>query len=153
MYGIEDPRIVASVRAYVKLMRASRAVTAQLEVRLTAAGLTTTQLGVLEALLHLGPLTQRSLTTKVLTSPGNMTDLIEKLEQRGLVSRCRVETDRRNIAVGLTAEGQAFIGNLFPLHAGDIAEVMKTMSDAEIATLDTLLRRLGKAAASCNVKG
>jgi MarR family 2-MHQ and catechol resistance regulon transcriptional repressor len=101
MYGIEDPRIVASVRAYVKLMRASRAVTAQLEVRLTAAALTTTQLGVLEALLHLGPLTQRSLTTKVLTSPGNMTDLIEKLEQRGLVSRCRVETDRRNIAVGL----------------------------------------------------
>jgi MarR family 2-MHQ and catechol resistance regulon transcriptional repressor len=149
MFGVENPRTVAAVRAYVKLMRASRAVTARLEARLTAAGITTTQLGVMEALLHLGPLTQRALIDKVLTSPGNMTDLIDKLEQRGYVSRCRVQADRRNVEVGLTPAGREFIGTLFPQHAGDIAEIMETLSDAEIATLDTLLRRLGKAASSC----
>jgi MarR family 2-MHQ and catechol resistance regulon transcriptional repressor len=148
MFGVENPRIVGAVRAYVKLMRATRTVTAWTEARLTAAGVTHTQLGVLEALLHLGPLTQRVLIDKVLTSPGNMTDVIDKLEQRGYVSRCRVATDRRNVEVGLTPAGRAFIGALFPLHASDIAAVMNHLSEAEIATLDTLLRRLGRQPAS-----
>lgn len=150
MFGVDNPRTVAAVRLYVKLMRATRAITARAEPRLANAGITTTQLGVLEALLHLGPLTQRALTDKVLTSPGNMTDVIDKLEKRGYVSRCRVAADRRNVEVGLTPAGQAFILALFPLHAGDIAAAMKALSDAEIATLDSLLRRLGRAAASCN---
>jgi MarR family 2-MHQ and catechol resistance regulon transcriptional repressor len=90
MYNVTDPRTIASVRLYVKLARASRAVAARTEARLAALGLTHTQLGVLEALLHLGPLTQRVLIQKVLTSPGNMTDVIDKLTERGLVTRCRV---------------------------------------------------------------
>lgn len=149
MPGIEDLRGAAALRAYVKLMRASRAVTARLEARLAAAGITITQFGVLEAVLHLGPLTQRVLVDKVLTSPGNMTDVIDKLEQRGYVSRCRVAADRRNVEVALTPAGRQFIGTLFPLHAGDIAAAMSGLSEAEIATLDTLLRRLGTTAASC----
>ncbi len=152
MHGVDNPRTVAALRAYVKLMRASRAITNRVEARLTAVGITATQLGVLEALLHLGPLTQRALIDKVLTSPGNMTDLIDKLEQRGYVSRCRVESDRRNVEVGLTPAGRSFIGDLFPQHASDIAAAMQGLSVAEIAALDTLLRRLGKAAASCKIK-
>jgi len=150
MFGVDNPRIIAAVRAYVKLSRASRAVNAGTEARLTAAGITHTQLGVLEALLHLGPLTQRALIDKVLTSPGNMTDLIDKLEQRGYVARCRPANDRRNVEVALTEAGTNFIGNLFPAHAGDIAAAMGGLTDAEIATLDGLLRRLGHHAAACN---
>jgi MarR family 2-MHQ and catechol resistance regulon transcriptional repressor len=145
MFGVENPRIIAAVRAYVKLSRANRAVNASTEARLSAAGITHTQLGVLEALLHLGPLTQRVLIDKVLTSPGNMTDLIDKLEQRGFVARCRVAADRRNVEVGLTEAGTRFIAELFPAHAADIAASMVALSDAEIATLDGLLRRLGRA--------
>ena len=150
MFGVDNPRIIAAVRAYVKLSRASRAVAAGTEARLTAAGITHTQLGVLEALLHLGPLTQRSLIDKVLTSPGNMTDIIDKLEQRGFVARCRAAADRRNVEVGLTKTGSSFIAGLFPAHAGDIAAAMNALTDAEIATLDQLLRRLGLGASACN---
>lgn len=145
MFGVDDPRTIAAVRAFVKLSRATRAVNAGTEARLTAAGITHTQLGVLEALLHLGKLTQRALIGKVLTSPGNMTDLIDKLEQRGFVARCRVAADRRNVEVGLTEAGTQFIGGLFPAHAADIAAAMEGLTDAEIATLDGLLRRLGRA--------
>ncbi len=127
----------------MKLARAGRAVAAQTEPRLTAAGLTHTQLGVLEAILHLGPLTQRVLGKKVLTSPANLTDLIDKLARRGLVVRCRVAADRRNVEVDLTPAGRDFIGDLFPHHAQDIAGAMAGLTDAEIATLDTLLRRVG----------
>ncbi len=142
-------RTAAALRLYVKLARAARAVAVRTEPRLAAAGLTHTQLGVLEALLHLGPLTQRALIRKLLTSPGNLTDVIDKLEARGLLARCRVATDRRNVEVGLTPEGERFIASFFPQHAADIAASMAALSDEEIATLDGLLRRLGTTAAAC----
>lgn len=149
MHGVDNPRTEAAVRAYVKLARATRAVGARTEARLTEAGITHTQLGVLEAILHLGPLTQRALILKILTSPGNMTDLIDKLEERGFVTRCRVAADRRNVEVDLTETGRTFISELFPQHAQDIAAAMSPLSDAEIATLDELLRRVGRGDSPC----
>ncbi|MCF3947847.1 MarR family transcriptional regulator [Acidiphilium sp. AL] len=147
MYGVEDAATIAAVRAYVKLLRASRAVVARTLPRLAEAGLTHTQLGVLEAVLHLGPLTQRDLTRKLLTSPGNLTDVIDKLARRGLVERVACKEDRRSVRVVLTDSGRAFIEGLFPGHAEDIAAAMAGVTGVELAELDRLLRRLGKGAA------
>jgi MarR family 2-MHQ and catechol resistance regulon transcriptional repressor len=146
VFGVEDPAVEEAVRAYVKLMRAARAVTACLEHRLAARGLTTTQLGVLEALLHKGPLTHRELGRKVLTSAGNMTDVVDKLEARGLVRRVRGVADRRQVRVELTDAGRALIERVFPSHAADIARAMSGLDDAELLELGKLLRRLGMAA-------
>ncbi|HEY6431169.1 MAG TPA: MarR family transcriptional regulator [Acetobacteraceae bacterium] len=139
--------MVEALRAYVKLLRAAKAVVARLEPGLANAGLTLTQLGVLEAVLHKGPLTQRELGRKVLTSAGNMTDVIDKLERRGMVSRSRKPGDRRAVRVELTPEGQRRIEAIFPPHAGKIAAAMSGLSPAELAQLGELLRKLGMAAA------
>jgi MarR family transcriptional regulator, 2-MHQ and catechol-resistance regulon repressor len=146
MSGMDDPAVREAVRAYVKLFRASRAVLARVEPRLAAAGLTPTQLGVLEGILHKGPMTQRELGRKVLTSAGNMTDVIDKLQARGLVRRIRGCGDRRSVRVELTEDGQALIGGLFPRHAADIAGAMSGLDAAELAELGRLLRKLGRAA-------
>ena len=132
---------------YVKLLRASRAVLARVEPRLAATGLTVTQFGVLEAILHKGPLGQRELSRKVLTSPGNMTDLVDKLEARGLVHRIRQKADRRAVRVELTEAGRALIKPLFADHAGDIAAAMGGLDENELRQLSALLRKLGLAAA------
>lgn len=144
MFGVEDPAIGAAVRAYVKLMRAHRSVTARLEPALAACQLTLTQLGVLEAVLHLGPLSHRELGHKLLTSPGNLTDVIDKLEARDLVRRVRGVADRRQVRVELTAAGRTLIEEVFPRHAADIAAAMAGLTPAEIDQLGGLLRRLGK---------
>lgn len=143
MFGTDDPAIVAAVRAFVKLNRATRAVLATVEPRLASAGLTPTQLGVLEAVLHLGPMTQRELGRKVLTSAGNMTDVIDKLAARGLLARAPVATDRRSVHVVLTPDGRALIERLFPLHARDIGRAFACLAPPELAELDRLLRKLG----------
>ena len=142
-----DPFVATALAAYVKLLRASKAVVAKLEPRLASLGLTPTQLGVLEAILHKGPLTQRQLSRKVLTSAGNMTDVIDKLERRNLVHRARSEVDRRAIVVDLTAEGHRLISELFRAHALDIAHAMSGLDRAELAQLGDLLRKLGRVAA------
>ena len=147
MYGVDDPAVEEAVRAYVKLMRAARAVTAGIEHRLAARGLTTTQLGVLEALLHKGPLTHRELGRKVLTSAGNMTDVVDKLEARGLVARVRDTADRRQVRVELTDAGRIMIERVFPCHAADLARAMSGLDGRELRLLGDLLRRLGMAAA------
>lgn len=147
MQGVTDPGIAAAVAAYVKLMRARSAVVARVEPMLAKAGLTLTQLGVLEALLHKGPMCQRDLVRKILTSPGNMTDVIDKLQRRGLVARAPMPGDRRQVQVNLTDAGRELISTVFPHHAQDIAGAMSGLDGGEIAQLNHLLRKLGMAAA------
>jgi MarR family 2-MHQ and catechol resistance regulon transcriptional repressor len=147
MFGVDDPATVQAVRAYVKLLRASHCVVARIEPLLAREGLTVTQLGVLELLLHQGPLAHREIGRKLLTSAGNMTDVVRKLEARGLVRRAKVIGDRRQLAVHLTPAGRSMIEALFPRHAADIAAAMSGLNTAELEQLGELLRRLGKAAA------
>lgn len=133
----------AALAAYVKLMRAERAIVARLEPSLAREGLTLTQFGVLEALWHKGPFTQGELSRKVLTSPPNLTDVVERLAARGLVRRERQRADRRRVEVTLTPEGTALIARLFPQHAAEIAASMGALSACELRLLEDLLRRLG----------
>jgi MarR family 2-MHQ and catechol resistance regulon transcriptional repressor len=130
----------------VKLLRAAKTVIARTETRLHAVGLTPTQLGVLEGILHRGAMTQRELGRKVLTSAGNMTDVIDKLERRGLVSRTRAPSDRRSVLVDLTPAGRTLIQSVFPGHAADIAAAMAGLDRGELRELGRLLRKLGLAA-------
>jgi MarR family 2-MHQ and catechol resistance regulon transcriptional repressor len=124
-------------------------VLAAVEPRVAAAGLTLTQLGVLEAVLHKGPMTQRELGRKVLTSPGNMTDVIDKLAARGLIRRA--PRDRRSVQVELTPEGRSLIESVFPAHASDIACAFATLTPEELAELDRLLRKLGLCASALDL--
>ena len=151
MQGVPDPAVRDAVRAYVKLNRATRSVLAFVEKRVAAAGLTLTQLGVLEAVLHKGPMHQRELGRKVLTSAGNLTDVIDKLAARDLVRRAR--RDGRSVQVELTEAGRGMIEDLFPAHAGDIARSFAGLSPAELATLDALLRRVGQGARALEAEG
>jgi MarR family 2-MHQ and catechol resistance regulon transcriptional repressor len=146
MFGVEDAETRAAVRAYVKLMRATRSVSARVEPFLARHGLTATQLGVLETILHTGPKSHRELCRKILTSPGNITDVVDKLAARGLVVRMRDAGDRRQVQVQLTPSGRALIESVFPPHAAGIAAAMAGLDAAETAQLDALLRKLGRAA-------
>jgi MarR family 2-MHQ and catechol resistance regulon transcriptional repressor len=152
-HGVTDAATEEAVRAYVKLMRASRAVASRVEPLVGAEGLTLTQLGVLEGILHKGPMTHRELGRKVLTSAGNMTDVVDKLEARGLVRRVRAASDRRQVWVELTEQGSAMIQALFPRHAEDIARAMAGLDVDELKQLGALLRKLGIAAVHGNDAG
>lgn len=133
--------------AYIKLMRAADSVTALVHGPLRWEGLTVSQFGVLEALLHLGPLTQVELGRKILKSGGNMTMVIDNLERRQLVRRERQAGDRRSRLIHLTGRGRGVIEAAFPPHAGRIAGAMGALTSGEQEELGRLCRKLGRAAA------
>lgn len=133
----------AALNAYVKLMRAAESVSARVHGHLAGVGLSISQFGVLEALHHLGPLSQAEIAKKILKSTGNITMVINNLERRGLVKRERDQEDRRYYSISLTPAGKKMIGSLFPPHAGRIMKEMNVLSGSEQAMLGKLCRKLG----------
>lgn len=136
------PAEITALDAYIKLMRAAESVTARAH-DLLPADLTLTQFGVLEALLHRGPLCQSALAKKLLKSAGNLTLVVNNLEKAQLVVRERSDTDRRYITVALTAKGRRFITALFPKVCRRITTEMSALSASEQASLAALCKTVG----------
>jgi MarR family 2-MHQ and catechol resistance regulon transcriptional repressor len=141
-----SPREITALTAFIRLQRAAESITHRLQPPLTAEGLSACQLGVLEALHHLGPLHQRDLGAKVLRSSGNITMVVDNLEKRGFVTRVREGGDRRYIQVQLTPDGEALISRIFPAHVAGIVEAMDVLSQEEQEVLGRLCLALGRAA-------
>jgi MarR family 2-MHQ and catechol resistance regulon transcriptional repressor len=132
-----------ALNAYIKLMRAAESLTARAHEHLSSAGLTISQFGVLEALHHIGPLSQKDIGQKILRSSGNITMVIDNLEKRKLVRRERDERDRRSFIVHLTDSGNKLIRKIFPHHAAVITREMRALTAVEQKTLGDLCKKLG----------
>ena len=143
------PQEVRALDTFIKLVRAAGSVIARSSRPLSASGLTVGQFGVLETLLHLGPLHQCELARKHLQSGGNITMIVDNLVKAGLVRRERLSEDRRYVQVHLTDAGRERIEEIFPRQARNITEQMSVLTAAEQEELARLCRKLGRAAAAC----
>lgn len=128
---------------FIKLTRCTNALLARLAERNTIHDLTYSQFAVLEALYHLGPLTQGEVSQKVLKSGSNMTLVIDNLERDGLVRRERDAQDRRVIRVSLTEAGSRKLEEVLPGHVEALVEEFGVLSASEQETLGTLCKKLG----------
>src|SRR5690625_1230145 len=128
---------------FIKMTRASESVTIRLNRHLSEHGLTLSQFGVMEALLHLGPQNQRALGEKLLKSGGNITMVIDKLVRNKMVTRRRNPADRRAVLVDLSEKGREFITDLFPQHLDRILEEFSILTPDEMRELGRLCRKLG----------
>lgn len=128
---------------FIKLLRASHWASKKAGKRREESGFTQNQFGVMEALFHLGPLDQKELTRKLLTSPGNLTLVIDNLERQGHVQRCPDPSDRRRRVIELTGRGRGRLESVLPSHVDRIVEVMGGLSAREQDQLARLCRKLG----------
>lgn len=129
--------------AFIKLMRATESLNNRLNRHLAESDLTVSQFGVLEALLHLGPLNQKTLGEKLLKSGGNITLVIDNLEKCNFVKRQRNPEDRRAMLIHLTNKGEKFIKEFFPKHLQEIKKEFSVLSDKEKEELARICKKLG----------
>lgn len=139
-----DAKEVRALNAFIALQRAAESVEDATQAEIARARLTQSRFGVLEALLHLGPLTPKALAGKLLRSKGNLTLVIENLEKEGLASREPSAEDRRSFTVNLTAKGRRRIEGMFPRHAALVTRSLSVLSPAEQDELRRICRKLGK---------
>jgi len=129
---------------FIKLTRCTNSLLGRLAERNTAGDLTWSQFAVLEALYHLGPMTQGEVSVKVLKSGSNMTTVIDNLERDGLVRRERDEQDRRVIHVHLTDKGHGKIEAVLPGHVQALVDELGVLSPKEQEMLGELCKKLGR---------
>lgn len=142
----------AALDTYIKLWRAAHLVETQANRQLARFDLTISQFGVLEALYHLGPLSQRALAHKILRSSGNLTMVIDNLEKTQLVRRDRSERDRRVMIVSLTPAGRELTAQVLPPHVESVVKVFSPLSQKELGQLSNLARKLGLALSAGGVE-
>lgn len=138
-----NARETRALDTFVKLTRAVETLGSHLQRHLASLEMTPPQLSVLEALLHLGPMSQSELGRKLLRSNPNMTALLDNLERNGWIARERGPEDRRVVTVSLTPEGRRVIEKVFPAHAAHIAALMGALTAEEQEQLGALCKKLG----------
>jgi MarR family 2-MHQ and catechol resistance regulon transcriptional repressor len=135
---------IRTLDTFIKLTRCTNSLFTRLTERNTLDDLTPSQFSVLEALYHLGSMTQGEVSTKVLKSGSNMTTVIDNLERDGLVKRERDAQDRRVIHVHLTEAGTGTLEAVLPGHIAALVDEFSVLSASEQLTLAGLCKKLGK---------
>jgi MarR family 2-MHQ and catechol resistance regulon transcriptional repressor len=139
-----SPEEIRTLDTFIKLSRCTNSLFARLAERNTLGEITPSQFSVLEALYHLGCMTQGEVSLKVLKSGSNITTVIDNLERSGLVRRERDLKDRRVIHIHLTGAGTAKIESVLPDHVAALVEEFSILTPAEQMTLGELCKKLGR---------
>ena len=109
-------------------------------------GISGTDFRVLEALLHKGPLPVNTIGPKVHLTPGSISVAVDRLLEKGLVSRAESPEDRRVRIVALTRSGKDLIVPIFRKHSVEIGKVFADASLKELQILESVLKKAGKRA-------
>ena len=126
----------------VAIRRIIRAIDLQSRRLVQSHGLTGPQALVLKEAGRGRPLTAGELANNVSLSQATITDIVKRLEGRGLLLRERSEDDKRRTIISLTAEGQALVARSLPLLQEAFEERFMQLKDWEQNQLLYSVQRL-----------
>ncbi len=139
-----DPDTRRALKLFVCLTRASESFQrGALEAAPLPGNLTLSQFAVLEALYHVGPLTQTEVGRKVLKTKGNVSLVARRLADRGLIRCTTTAGDRRSHRLELSEAGRKLMDDYFPRIAEGFTRRAEVLTAEEQETLTILARKLG----------
>ncbi|RMG57096.1 MAG: MarR family transcriptional regulator [Deltaproteobacteria bacterium] len=112
-------------------------------------GFTRTEFDILAHLCISGEMTQSTLLKNLLTTKANVSQVLGRLEEKGLVARRTGEEDRRCQVVALTEEGRRVVSPLVESHVRYIGSFFSGLTDLE---KEILLKILEKISSKLNEK-
>ncbi|MBI2360039.1 MAG: MarR family transcriptional regulator [Deltaproteobacteria bacterium] len=114
----------------------------RLEDNLGKLDLTPPQFYVLATIGYAGGLPFSEIGEKMMVTVSNLTGIVDRLEEKGLVVRDRDVRDRRVVRVRLTEKGTKLYRTTIPFFEKSIAEFFSPLSKAQQKELAALLRKL-----------
>jgi DNA-binding MarR family transcriptional regulator len=137
----DDPR-GEELRILRALRRIIRAVDIHSRRLFASSQLTGPQLVSLLTLSERGPMTAVDLGKQIHLSPSTLVGILDRLENKGLVSRQRDLKDRRRVFLSVTEKGRS-LSEAAPSPLQDrLADALKQIPSAERATLAASLERI-----------
>ncbi|KEZ52682.1 MULTISPECIES: MarR family winged helix-turn-helix transcriptional regulator [Metabacillus] len=135
--------IEQSLKLFIVLSRAHRAINDQVNKQITSFGLNPTEFAVLELLYHKGDQPLQQIGGKILLASGSITYVVDKLEQKQLLTRKACEKDRRVTFAQITENGKQLIERIFPAHQERLNEIVGILSEEEKQTVIDLMKKVG----------
>ena len=142
-HGIQETSHV-----WLVMLKAMRALTRYAAAGIEGTGLGDSDFRVLEVLLHKGPLPVNTIGPIVDLTPGSISIAVDRLFEKGLVSRVESSEDRRIRIVALTPLGKDLVVPAFRKHTGQMRKVFSELSLEELRGLEMALKKVGKRAAA-----
>jgi len=132
-------------QALIELLRTAETVWEGSRVFFGRWDLSPSQFNVLN-LLRLNPdgLSQTDLSRQLIMHRSNLTGLVDRLEQRGLLKRKDVAADRRAYRVVLTASGSALLREILPRYYRGADELWAHLPAKRAAALLDDLRQVAR---------
>lgn len=112
------------------------------------SGLTLTQLRSLFLVTNKGSTNFTKLAEALGVTPSNVTGIIDRLEEQGLVRRTQNPEDRREITLQATDKGEALVSNLKEAGMKQMTQILSLLSVEELSCLVRGLSAFIKAADS-----
>jgi MarR family transcriptional regulator, lower aerobic nicotinate degradation pathway regulator len=126
----------------VLLLKVAGMVKQQLEQGMRECGLRPRHYAILQLLRTEGAVSQQAVGARLDIDPGTVVDLIDVLEERGLVERRRRADDRRVYELHLTDAGVAMSEQIEPVLASVESTALAPLSKQEMALLKDMLTRV-----------
>ena len=86
-------------------------------------------------------LNQQQCASQMMVTKGNITQHIDRLEERGLMRR---EKHGRTNALYLTGAGRELVAQIMPVHDERVKAILSVLSDQELREFQAVLRRLDR---------
>lgn len=134
------------LRLWLRLLRLTRQIEGELRERLRLEfQMTLPRFDVLAALDRAGDgMMMSALSRRLMVSNGNVTGIVDRLVEEGLVLRAIRDGDRRASIVHLTEKGKARFEELARVHKGWVDELLASLGPDDAAALIGLLDRATK---------
>ena len=136
---------VSPIGVVGRISRAARVLERGLQKEYARHGLQSWEFDILATLRRSGApyeLTAGALASSSMVTSGAITNRIDRLVARDLVTREVDPENRRTVRIGLTAGGKKLVDDVLPLHVANEASLLEPLSPAEQEKLAGLLRKL-----------
>ncbi len=131
-----------SEEVLVALRRIVRAIDMHSKKLAQHHGVTGPQILILKRLSEAPELAVGELAKRVSLSQATVTDILDRLERRGLVMRVRSTSDKRRVLVRATPEGERLLENSPPLLQESFVERLRELPDWEQTLILSCLQRV-----------
>src|SRR5579863_4909737 len=128
-----------AVRVWFRLIRLEARMQAAVADRLRAIGVSIPQCDVLTTLTEQEGVNQQELATRLYVTKGNISGLIDRLAEAGLVERRSTAVDRRQHLIYLTEAGRRMAERAIAVQHRWIGSTLGRMADADLEALETQL--------------
>ena len=126
-------------RVWFRFMRLHQRMLMQMTGRIRTLGLSIPQFDLLSTLTEQEGISQSELAEKLYVTKGNVSGLVDRLVQAGLVERRAIAGDRRSYAMHLTPEGRRLAEAGIAAQRDFVASTLGKLKPDDLAELDRLV--------------